>query len=192
MKELVKIQGTLKANKCLRNDYGKFNYRSAETILQAVKPICQELGCQLILTDDLQMIGDRYYIKTTATLTNAEGEKESATSFARECPARSGMDEAQITGAASSYARKYALNGLFAIDDTKDPDDPELTKKRLEEEKAKAEQTAATANLDTAKKEVEAAKTVEELNAIFYKYKDLQKNQEFINALTNKKNILQK
>lgn len=192
MKELVKIQGTLKANKCLRNDYGKFNYRSAETILQAVKPICQELGCQLILTDDLQMIGDRYYIKATATLTNADGEKESATAFARECPARSGMDEAQITGAASSYARKYALNGLFAIDDTKDPDDPELTKKRLEEEKAKAEQAAATANLDTAKKEVEAAKTVEELNAIFYKYKDLQKNQEFINALTNKKNILQK
>lgn len=192
MKELVKIQGTLKANKCLRNDYGKFNYRSAETILQAVKPICQELGCQLILTDDLQMIGDRYYVKATATLTNADGEKESATAFARECPARSGMDEAQITGAASSYARKYALNGLFAIDDTKDPDDPELTKKRLEEEKAKAEQAAATANLDTAKKEVEAAKTVEELNAIFYKYKDLQKNQEFINALTNKKNILQK
>lgn len=192
MKELVKIQGTLKANKCLRNDYGKFNYRSAETILQAVKPICQELGCQLILTDDLQMIGDRYYVKATATLTNAEGEKESATAFARECPSRSGMDEAQITGAASSYARKYALNGLFAIDDTKDPDDPELTKKRLEEEKAKAEQAAETANLDTAKKEVEAAKTVEELNAIFYKYKDLQKNQEFINALTNKKNILQK
>lgn len=192
MKELVKIQGTLKANKCLRNDYGKFNYRSAETILQAVKPICQELGCQLILTDDLQMIGDRYYIKATATLTNADGEKESATAFARECPARSGMDEAQITGAASSYARKYALNGLFAIDDTKDPEDTELTKKRLEEEKAKAEQAATTANLDTAKKEVEAAKTVEELNAIFYKYKDLQKNQEFINALTNKKNILQK
>jgi hypothetical protein len=192
MKELVKIQGTLKANKCLRNDYGKFNYRSAETILQAVKPICQELGCQLILTDDIQMIGDRYYVKATATLTNADGEKESATAFARECPARCGMDEAQITGAASSYARKYALNGLFAIDDTKDPDDPELTKKRLEEEKAKAEQATATANLDTAKKEVEAAKTVEELNAIFYKYKDLQKNQEFINALTNKKNILQK
>lgn len=189
MKELVKIQGTLKANKCLRNDYGKFNYRSAETILQAVKPICQELGCQLILTDDLQMIGDRYYVKATATLTNADGEKESATAFARECPARSGMDEAQITGAASSYARKYALNGLFAIDDTKDPDDPELTKKRLEEEKAKAEQAA---NLETAKKEVDTAKTVEELNAIFYKYKDLQKNQEFINALTNKKNILQK
>ncbi len=192
MKELVKIQGTLKTNKCLRNDYGKFNYRSAETILQAVKPICQELGCQLILTDDIQMIGDRYYVKATATLTNADGEKESATAFARECPARNGMDEAQITGAASSYARKYALNGLFAIDDTKDPDDPELTKKRLEEEKAKAEQATATANLDTAKKEVEAAKTVEELNAIFYKYKDLQKNQEFINALTNKKNILQK
>lgn len=192
MKELVKIQGTLKANKCLRNDYGKFNYRSAETILQAVKPICQELGCQLILTDDLQMIGDHYYIKATATLTNADGEKESATAFARECQSRSGMDEAQITGAASSYARKYALNGLFAIDDTKDPDDPELTKKRLEEEKAKAEQAAATANLETAKKEVDTAKTVEELNAIFYKYKDLQKNQEFLNALTNKKNIMQK
>lgn len=189
MKELVKIQGTLKANKCLRNDYGKFNYRSAETILQAVKPICQELGCQLILTDDLQMIGNRYYIKATATLTNAEGEKESATAFARECPARSGMDEAQITGAASSYARKYALNGLFAIDDTKDPDDPELTKKRLEEEKAKTEQAA---ELVAAKKDVDTAKTVEELNAIFYKYKDLQKNQEFISALTNKKNILQK
>ena len=192
MKELVKIQGTLKANKCLRNDYGKFNYRSAETILQAVKPICQELGCQLILTDDLQMIGDRYYVKSTVTITNADGEKESATAYARECPARSGMDEAQITGAASSYARKYALNGLFAIDDTKDPDDPELTKKRLDEEKAKAEQASATADLAPAKKEVDAAKTVEELNAIFYKYTNLQKNQEFLNALTNKKNILQK
>lgn len=189
MKELVKIQGLLKAKKNLRNDFGGFNYRSAEQILENVKPLLQAENCQLTITDDIVFAGARYYVKATATITNEKGETQSTTAFARECESRPKMDEAQLTGAASSYARKCALNGLFAIDDTKDPDDPELTKKRLEEEKEKAEQTA---NLETAKKEVDTAKTVEELNEIFYKHKDLQKNREFLNALTIKKDTLLK
>lgn len=118
---LNKMQTELKAPKSQRNNFGKYNYRSCEDILEAVKPLLKKYDATLIIADDIVLIGNRYYVKATATLTSADGINV-ASAFAREEEARKGMDASQITGSASSYARKYALNGLFAIDDTKDAD----------------------------------------------------------------------
>lgn len=118
---LNKIQTELKAPKSQRNNFGKYNYRSCEDILEAVKPLLKKYEATLVIADDIVLVGNRYYIKATATLTSADGTN-TATAFAREEETRKGMDASQITGSASSYARKYALNGLFAIDDTKDAD----------------------------------------------------------------------
>lgn len=136
---LSKIQSEVKAPKGQFNSYGKYRYRSAEDIVEAVKPIVNKYGFHLILNDEIVLIGSRYYIKATATLCNGEQEYI-ATAFAREEETKKGMDGSQITGAASSYARKYALNGLFAIDDTKDADatnthDKEEIKDEITQEK---------------------------------------------------------
>ena len=121
VKTLSKIQAELKAPKSQRNSFGKYNYRSAEDILEAVKPLTSKHGLILTLSDEITLIGDRIYVKATARLHN--GEQEVATvAFAREEASKKGMDASQVTGAASSYARKYALNGLFCIDDNKDSD----------------------------------------------------------------------
>jgi hypothetical protein len=121
MKKLVTVQRNLKANKSKFNNFGKYRYRSCEDILEAVKPLLE--GMTLVISDEVVLIGDRYYIKATATLKDVEtGETESSTAYAREALDKKGMDESQITGTASSYARKYALNGLLCIDDTKDAD----------------------------------------------------------------------
>lgn len=123
MKLLNKIQRELKAPKGQFNSFGKYYYRNCEDILEAVKPLLGQTGT-LILEDEVVQLGDRYYVKATATL--REDEKWIAsTAYAREALDKKGMDDAQITGAASSYARKYALNGLFCIDDTKDADSKE-------------------------------------------------------------------
>lgn len=122
MKELVEIQAKLKAPKNQRNNFGKYNYRSCEDILEAVKPLCKEQNCTLVLMDKVQQIGERYYVQALATLTNREGVQVQGSGIAREAESKKGMDASQLTGATSSYARKYALNGLFAIDDTKDAD----------------------------------------------------------------------
>lgn len=119
MKILNKIQKELKAPKGQTNSFGKYKYRSCEDILEAVKPLLE--GAVLTLNDDVWLVGTRYYIKATATIKDKE-ESVSVTAYAREAEVKKGMDESQITGAASSYARKYALNGLFLIDDTKDAD----------------------------------------------------------------------
>lgn len=113
------IQQQLKAPKNQRNNFGNYNYRSCEDILEAVKPLLGD--STLIISDEVVNIGERYYVKATATLTTKSGTY-TATAFARESEDRKGMDSSQITGSASSYARKYALNGLFLIDDTKDAD----------------------------------------------------------------------
>ena len=118
MKELIDIQNRLNAPKELFNKFGGYKYRSCESILAAVKPLLKESGCTLTLSDDVELVGERIYIKATATLTNKADEKVVVTAFAREEETKKGMDGSQVTGAASSYARKYALNGLFAIDDT--------------------------------------------------------------------------
>ena len=122
MKELIDIQSELKAPKSQYNSFGKYKYRKAEDILEALKPLLKQNGCILTLTDDISEVAGRIYVKAIATITNSEGASVSATAFARESETKSGMDAAQITGAASSYARKYALNGLFCIDDSADPD----------------------------------------------------------------------
>jgi hypothetical protein len=119
--KLLAIQAELKAPKGQYNNFGKYKYRSCEDIVEAVKPLALKHGCVLTLSDEIVLIGDRYYLKTTATLADNENNI-SVHSFAREEAEKKGMDSSQITGAASSYARKYALNGLFAIDDTKDAD----------------------------------------------------------------------
>lgn len=121
--KLLNIQTELKAPKSQYNSFGKYYYRSCEDILEAAKPICKQYGAALTVSDEIVLIGDRFYIKATATLTDIEsGEKVSATAFAREEQDKKGMDASQLTGSCSSYSRKYCLNGLFCIDDTKDAD----------------------------------------------------------------------
>jgi hypothetical protein len=119
--ELSIIQSELKAPKGQFNQFGKYKYRSCEDIVEAVKPVLRKYNFALIITDDIVLIGERYYVKATAKISNGT-ITYSATAFAREEETRKGMDGSQVTGSASSYARKYALNGLFAIDDTKDAD----------------------------------------------------------------------
>ncbi len=122
MQELIMIQSELKAPKGQRNSFGNYNYRSCEDILEALKPLLAKNNCILTIQDEIVLIGDRFYVKATAKIQNCEGKFEVATAYARESLDKKGMDSAQITGATSSYARKYALNGLFCIDDTKDAD----------------------------------------------------------------------
>jgi hypothetical protein len=124
MEKLLKIQTELKAPKGQFNSFGKYKYRSCEDITEAVKPLLSKYKCTLLTTDELVLIGERYYIKATAKLYDAENNTliEKTDGYAREEESKKGMDGSQITGASSSYARKYALNGLFAIDDNKDSD----------------------------------------------------------------------
>jgi uncharacterized protein with PIN domain len=135
MKEILTklglIQGELKAPKNQFNKFGGYKYRSCEDILEAVKPLAHKHGCTLTVGDTLENIGDRYYVTATATLyDNETAESISNTASAREEESKKGMDGSQITGTASSYARKYALNGLFCIDDTKDADTDEYKKQQ--------------------------------------------------------------
>ncbi|MBF1118236.1 MAG: ERF family protein [Solobacterium sp.] len=122
--KVVAIQSELKAPKGQYNSFGEYNYRSCEDILEGVKPLLKKYGLYLKLSDAVELVGDRYYIKSTATLSDADN-CISTSAYAREQLEKKKMDASQVTGAASSYARKYALNGLLAIDDTKDADSVE-------------------------------------------------------------------
>ena len=126
IKNLVNIQNELKAPKSNFNSFGKYRYRSAEDILTAVKPLLAKYSCTMTITDEVVFIGGRFYIKATATITDEDGNTESVSAFAREDESKKGMDGSQITGTASSYSRKYCLNGMFLIDDTKDADTDEF------------------------------------------------------------------
>lgn len=126
---LQRVQTRLRAPKGKKNDYGKYMYRSCEDILEAVKPLLSEYKLALVINDDIELIGDRFYIKAVARLVTPDGTHVENSAYAREAVARKGMDDSQVTGSASSYARKYALNGLFCIDDTKDADASEAGKK---------------------------------------------------------------
>ncbi len=119
--KLIKVQSALSVPKGQKNTFGNYKYRSCEDILEALKPLLKQEGLTLTLTDEIIMLGTRFYVKAIATLTDGENET-CVHSYAREEESRKGMDGSQITGSASSYARKYALNGLFCIDDTKDAD----------------------------------------------------------------------
>lgn len=127
-KALGEVQFKLKAPKGQVNSFGHYNYRSCEDILEAVKPLLHEAGLTLILSDDVIAVGNRVYVKATATVTDGT-DSVSNTAFAREAETKKGMDDSQVTGTASSYARKYALNGLFCIDDTKDADTDEYQRR---------------------------------------------------------------
>ena len=129
--KLLSIQQELKAPKTQTNTFGGFNYRSCEDILEAVKPLLKLYNCNLLLTDEVVNVGARYYVKATAKLIDVEAKEETTitnTAFAREAESKPKMDDSQVTGTASSYARKYALNGLFLIDDTKDADTDDFTR----------------------------------------------------------------
>lgn len=143
--KLMKVQSALKAPKGQYNSFGKYKYRSCEDILTAVKPLLEEVGAVIILSDEVVQIGDRFYIKARAEFKGVEQKDFSIsnTAYAREDEAKKGMDGSQITGTASSYARKYALNGLLLIDDTKDADTDESHNER-EGRRQKAEDDEKT------------------------------------------------
>lgn len=125
--KLVAIQTELKAPKSKRNTFGNYRYRSCEDIMEAVKPLLEKYGVMLTIRDDVEHIGERFYIKATAYIEDLDSDGfHSVTAYAREDDQKKGMDAAQVTGSSSSYARKYALNGLFLIDDTKDADTDEF------------------------------------------------------------------
>ena len=155
MKELFEIQQRLVSNKANFNEFGKFNYRSLENILADVKPLLNELKCTITFTDDMVLIGERYYVKSTVTLENESGEKKDAVAFAREDASRPGMSESQVTGTASSYARKYAICSLLAINEEQDPDGmdnniPKVAKKHITQvpQRPQAPQTVQADALD--------------------------------------------
>ena len=171
MKELQNIQTTLNAPKGQYNAFGRYNYRSCEDILAAVKPLLNANNCTLTISDDIALVGDRFYIKATATLTNANGESVSTTAFAREEETKKGMDASQVTGASSSYARKYALNGLLAIDDSKDVDSI-----------GEAPAADTDAQVEAAIKEMEGCLTREAMVQVWNKYKAVQGDKRMRDA----------
>lgn len=177
--KLIKVQGLLKAPKGQYNSFGKYKYRSCEDILEAVKPLLVDNGLLLTVEDDVVMVGDRIYIKAIATIRCGENSLQSV-AFAREEDTKKGLDASQITGAASSYARKYALNGLFCIDDNKDSDTTNVGKQPEKKE------TDENPIFDMACNDVRSAKTTEALKSIWNEYSSLQSNQVF-KALVNKR-----
>ena len=129
--KLLSIQNELKAPKNQYNKFGKYNYRSCEDILEAIKPLCLKYGAVVLIDDYVSQIGECFYVKAKASLIDIDTQEEVyACAYARESENKKGMDSAQVTGATSSYARKYALNGLFCIDDTKDVDTQEYQEKK--------------------------------------------------------------
>ena len=156
---LTRIQQELRAPKSQFNKFANFNYRSCEDILEAVKPLLKD--CHLVIQDDVILIGERYYVRATVKLSNGLEEVE-AWAYARESADKKGMDDAQITGATSSYARKYALNGLFAIDDTKDAD--VNVKRKVNNEKLLSGKELK--DLAPVLQDINNAKTVEEIEEI--------------------------
>lgn len=191
MKELIEIQNELKAPKNQRNTFGNYNYRSAEDILEAVKPLLKKYNCCLTITDEIKQLGDRYYVEATATLCSSDGDRFVAVSaYAREEESKKGMDASQITGSTSSYARKYALNGLFCIDDTKDADFTN-THEKSEQPKTKAK---APVNIESdikqAMEAISKCKSSKDLMVVWDTFKNLQGVAEFKNEMTNAKTRL--
>jgi hypothetical protein len=185
---LAEIQAKLKAPKGQFNSFGKYHYRSAEDILEAVKKVVNPMGFSITLTDSVGEVGGRIYVQSTATLDNGEIEYQ-ATGFAREEETKKGMDGSQITGAASSYARKYALNGLFAIDDTKDSDATNDHGKSQESKPQTKTGMPAPSNFDIEFKEliadVKGVIAIGELKGIWEKLTDEAKANKEIQQLFN-------
>ena len=203
MKELITIQSELKAPKSQYNRFGGYKYRKAEDILEAVKPLLAKEKCTLVLTDDIVSVGNRIYVKSLATLKNNSGETEISVGYAREEETKKGMDGSQITGASSSYARKYALNGLFAIDDNADSDTTNVgaTTTMQVTQQATTQQVAQQAtqspaskynpnNLQEAMNYLNLCKTKENLVWVMQTYSPLMSNAQMMQALSAKRKEL--
>ena len=178
LEKLKNIQQELKAPKNQYNKFGNYKYRNAEDILEAVKPLLKEQNCILTIADNIEMIGNRFYVKTEAKIIDVEnGSAYFTTALAREEETKKGMDGAQITGASSSYARKYALNGLFLIDDTKDADSTNTHGK--DEKKAD----------DSILAKIKECKTVKELEKL---YTELESDEQplYVDKFATRKAIL--
>ena len=205
MKELITIQSELKAPKTQVNRFGGYKYRKAEDILEAVKPLLAKQKCTLTITD-VVLIGNRIYVKATATIKNEKGECETTTGWAREEETKKGMDGSQITGASSSYARKYALNGLFAIDDNADSDTintgqqdntHHLAAQQTAQTQQQSQATAQSAqpqyhpdNLAEALEMVKRCVNRDNIKWVMGTYMPLNSNHQFMQALSAKRKEL--
>ena len=199
MKELIAIQSKLKAPKTQFNKFGGYKYRKAEDILEAVKPLLAEQKCILIITDDIVMVGNRTYVKATAIIKNEKGERIETTGWAREEETKKGMDGSQITGASSSYARKYALNGLFAIDDNADSDTANDGQYQAAQQPAQIQQPTAQQpassqyhpnDLNEGLAYLSRCITKDNLIWVVQTYKPLTTNTQFMQAVSVKKKQL--
>lgn len=198
MKELITIQSELKAPKSQFNKFGGYKYRKAEDILEAVKPLLAKQKCTLIISDDIVMIGNRIYVKATATIKNEKGEFEETTGWAREEENKKGMDGSQITGASSSYARKYALNGLFAIDDNADSDTTNTGQQdnvlrqaaQLTAQTQSAQPKYHPDNLAEALEMVKRCVNRDNIKWVMSTYMPLNSNAQFMQALSAKRKEL--
>lgn len=179
MEKLISIQNELKAPKMQFNKFGNYNYRNCEDILEALKPLLKKHDLTLFITDEVVMIGNRFYVKATATVTDKEEISISVSAFARESEEKKGMDTSQITGAASSYARKYALNGLFLIDDNKDNDYQE-----------KPLDVNNTTDIINVIKQMNECTTLDDVKKVWTDNKQFQTSEAFIKAKDNKKKEL--
>lgn len=199
MKELIAIQSELKAPKSQFNKFGGYKYRKAEDILEAVKPLLAKQKCTLIITDDVVLIGNRIYVKATAIIKNEKGEFETTTGWAREEETKKGMDGSQITGASSSYARKYALNGLFAIDDNDDYDTTndglhQASQQQTQTQQPTAQQTASPqyhqSDLNEGLGYLSRCVSKDNLLWVIQHYQPLCSNTQFMQAVSAKKKQL--
>lgn len=194
MKELIVIQSELKAPKSQFNKFGGYKYRKAEDILEAVKPLLNKQKCTLTITDDIVMVGNRIYVKATATIKNEKGEFETTTGWAREEETKKGMDGSQITGASSSYARKYALNGLFAIDDNADSDTTNDGQHQAAQQQTQTQQQASSqyhpSDLNEGLGYLSRCVTKDNLLWVIQHYQPLCSNTQFMQAVSAKKKQL--
>lgn len=199
MKELIAIQSELKAPKSQFNKFGGYKYRKAEDILEAVKPLLNKQKCTLTITDDIVMVGNRIYVKATANIKNEKGECETTNGWAREEESKKGMDGSQITGASSSYARKYALNGLFAIDDNADSDTTndgqhQEAQQQTQTQQPAAQQTASPqyhpSDLNEGLGYLSRCVSKDNLLWVIQHYQPLCSNTQFMQAVSAKKKQL--
>ena len=194
MKELITIQSELKAPKTQVNNFGGYKYRKAEDILEAVKPLLAKQKCTLTITDDIVMVGNRIYVKATATIKNEKGEVETSTGWAREEETKKGMDASQITGASSSYARKYALNGLLAIDDNADSDTTNNGQQQTQTQQPVPQQSSTAQyhpnDLNEGMEYLSRCINKENLIWVVQHYKPLTANPQFMQAVSTKKKQL--
>lgn len=182
--KLMRIQTQIKAPKNLYNSFGKYKYRNAEGICEAVKPFLEKENVSLILLDDIMAVGNRIYVKAIARLTdNENGESVEVSAFAREPETNKGMSESQITGTASSYARKYALNGLFLLDDTKDADTDEYHNQTYQQANDKT--TVTSEQVGKLKLEMIRTGATEQYICEYYKLNKLidMTQEQYVNAM---------